>query len=157
MKELKIPWFLAALALCAVIGIGLIQCQNEEPELAAPEVGSRAISGSEVTHLSNLDVAGEIEYGSNDEYPLGYASSGQQLVYGTDVVTGTLAVNHGLSTVTFCVASMGKDPDDDAGDAAHVTVAVSSNVCTVKVWQDDFITAATETDIPVHWLVVGTP
>jgi hypothetical protein len=37
------------------------------------------------------------------------------------------------------------------------TVTVSANVVTLKVWQDDFITAATETDVDVHWLVVGVP
>ena len=105
----------------------------------------------------DADVGGTLNFGANDLYPVGYGTDGEQIVTGTDVVTGTLEISHGLTTVTWCVASMGSDPDDDAGDAAHVTVAVAANACTVKLWQDDFVTAATEADIPVHWMVIGTP
>jgi hypothetical protein len=108
------------------------------------------------TNFDTLDISGTFNYGTNNLYPVGYASSGQQLVYGTDTITGTATPAHGLTTVTFCLCSLGSDPDDDAGDAAMCTTAVSSNVCTLKTWQDDFVTAATEADIPVHWLVVGT-
>jgi hypothetical protein len=106
---------------------------------------------------STLDVSSTLQYGPDDLYPVGYASSGQQLVYGTESITGTAVVDHGLTTVTFCMATLGQDPDSDAGDAAHVSVAVAANDCTVKVWQDDFVTAATETEVDVHWLVIGAP
>jgi len=109
------------------------------------------------SNAGNVDIAGTLQYGASNLYPVGYASSGQQLVYGTAAITGTLAVPHGLTTVTFCQATLGQDPDDDAGDAAHVTVAVAANVCTAKVWQDDWVTEATETDVVVHWLVIGAP
>jgi len=88
---------------------------------------------------------------------LRYGSSGEQLVTGTTLVTGTATASHGLTTVTFCLASMGEDPTAGAGDGAMVTTAVSANTCTLKVWQDDFVSAATETNVDVHWLVVGTP
>lgn len=88
---------------------------------------------------------------------LRYATAGQQLVTGTTLVTGTATASHGLTTVTFCIASMGEDPTAGAGDGAMVTTSVSANVCTLKVWQDDFVTAASEVDVDVHWLVVGTP
>jgi hypothetical protein len=90
-------------------------------------------------------------------YPLGYATSGSQLVYGTSSITGTATAAHGLTTVTFAVCTLGEDPTSGAGDGAMCTVAISSNVVTVKVWQDDFVSAATETDVAVHWLVVGVP
>jgi len=90
-------------------------------------------------------------------YPLGYASSGQQLVYGTASITGTAEASHGLTTVTFALCTLGEDPTAGAGEAAMCTVAVSGNTVTVKVWQDDFVTEATETEVDVHWLVVGTP
>lgn len=106
---------------------------------------------------STLDVASTLNYGEDDLYPVGFATSGQQMVYGTSVVTGTLAAPHGLTTVTFCAATLGEDPETGAGDAALVTVAVSANVCTLKVWQDDWTTAATETDVVVQWIVVGAP
>lgn len=116
----------------------------------AGSTGNTAIDGT-------LDVAGTLQYGANNLYPVGYASSGQQAVYGTSNVTGTLSVPHGLTTVTFCLATMGEDPTAGAGDGAYVTVAVAGNACTVKVWQDDFVTAATETNVAVHWLVIGAP
>ena len=110
-----------------------------------------------IDESANTDVAGTLQYGANDLYPVGYASSGQQMVYGTASITGTATAAHGLTTVTFCMATLGEDPTNGAGDAAHVTVAVSANVCTLKAWQDDFVTAATETDVAVHWVVVGAP
>jgi len=105
----------------------------------------------------NADIAGTLQYGANDLYAVGYASSGQQLVYGTDQITGTATAAHGLTTVTFCACTLGEDPTSGAGDGAMCTVAISANVCPLKVWQDDFVTAATETDVDVHWLVVGAP
>ena len=105
----------------------------------------------------NTDIAGTLQYGASDLYPTGYASSGQQIVYGTSAVTGTEAVAHGLTTVTFCVASLGEAPKTGGGEAALVTVAVSTNTCTVELWQDDWTTAATETGVVVQWVVIGAP
>lgn len=109
------------------------------------------------TFDGNADVAGTLEYGADGLFPVGYATSGQQLVYGTASITTTAVVAHGLTTVTFCQATMGEDPTAGAGDAAHVTVTVAANDCTLLAWQDDFVTAATETDVAVHWLVIGLP
>jgi len=116
--------------------------------------------GTDVGTMSNaglLDISGELNYGSGNLSILGFATAGQQLIYGTASVTGTLAAPHGFTTVTFCNATLGEDPTSGAGDAAMVTVAVSGNVCTLKIWQDDFVTAATETSVAVQWFVVGTP
>lgn len=90
-------------------------------------------------------------------YPLGYATGGSQLVYGSDAITGTATAAHGLTTVTFANCTLGEDPEAGAGDGAMCTVSISSNVVTLDVWQDDFVTAATETDVVIHWLVVGVP
>jgi hypothetical protein len=90
-------------------------------------------------------------------YPLGYTTSGSQLIYGTSTITGTATAAHGLTTVTFAACTLGEDPTAGAGDGAMCTVTVAANVVTLKVWQDDFVTAATETDVDVHWLVVGVP
>jgi hypothetical protein len=118
--------------------------------------GTLGVDGAS-TLTGNTDVGGTLNYGTNNLYPVGYASSGQQLVYGTSLVTGTLAVSHGLTTVTFCLATLGEDPTAAGTTAAYVTTLVSSNTCTVKVWQDDMVTASDETNVDVHWLVVGAP
>ena len=86
-----------------------------------------------------------------------YGSSGERAVSSTESITGTATVSHGLTTVTWALCILGEDPTAGAGEAAHVTVAVSGNTVTAKVWQDDFVTAATETDVDVHCLVIGTP
>lgn len=88
---------------------------------------------------------------------LQYGSSGEKAVASTESITGTATVAHGLTTVTWALCVLGEDPTSGAGDAAHVSVAISANVVTAKVWQDDFVTAATETDVAVHCLVIGTP
>lgn len=109
------------------------------------------------SNAGNVDVAGTLQYGANNLYPVGYATSGQQLVYGTAAVTGTLVLPHGLTTVTFCSAVLGEDPKTGVGEAAFVTVAVAANACTAKVWQDDWTTASVETNVVVQWLVIGAP
>jgi hypothetical protein len=111
----------------------------------------------EIQSGGTLDVQSGATFNIDSLYPIGYASSGQQLVYGTSSITGTATADHGLTTVTWALCTLGEDPTSGAGDAAMCTVEVSANVVTVKVWQDDFVTAATETDVVVHWLVVGTP
>lgn len=119
--------------------------------------GDVSDSAGTFTVADNADITGTVQYGADDLYPVGYATSGQQLVYGTSSITGTATAAHGLTTVTFCVATLGEDPETGAGDAAHVTVAVAANVCTLNAWQDDWTTAATETDVIVHWLAIGAP
>jgi hypothetical protein len=89
-------------------------------------------------------------------YPLGYGTTGYQAVYGSDDITGTATAAHGLTTVTFAVCTLGQDPDTDAGDAIACTVEISANVVTLKAWEDDW-SAAEETDVLVHWLVIGVP
>lgn len=118
--------------------------------------GASNLAGA-MTLGSTLDVASTLNYGTSNHYPLGHASSGLQAVQGTASITTTGTAAHGLTTVTWCLATMGEDPTAGAGDAAHVTVAVAANACTLKAWQDDFVTAATETEVAVHWLVIGTP
>lgn len=88
---------------------------------------------------------------------LQYGSSGEKAVASTISMTGTYTVAHGLTTVTWAMCTLGRDPDDDAGDAAHMTVEVSGNVVLAKMWQDDFVSAATEADVTAHCLVIGTP
>lgn len=130
--------------------------ESDIVQLGATNFDDLELSGNlDVT--GNTTVTGTLTYGSNDLNPLGYGSSGQQLVYGTASMTGTFTVTHGLTTVTFAVCTLGEDPGAGAGDAAMCTVTVSGNVVVVKNWQDDFVTAATETTTPTHWLVVGAP
>lgn len=115
--------------------------------------GDLACDGDVVIE-GNVTITGTLQYGAL--YPLGFVSDGQQLVYGTASITTTLAVAHGLTTVTWCNATLAQDPKTGSGEAALVTVAVATNACTVKAWQIGGA-AATETDVKINWIVIGAP
>jgi len=115
--------------------------------------GSTDLDGA-LAVAGNVDVTGTLQYGANDLYPIGFASSGQQTVYGTTAITGTATAAHGLTTVTFCLCTLGKQQD---ASTAGCSVVVSSNTCTLYTYEDDNTTQSTETDVPVHWLVIGAP
>lgn len=168
MQPKQKQWLAWILMLLVTLGIALffgvqypIPDQPPDPPEPIVELGGTSFSGplytSDVVLTGDLTVAGDAQFGDDELYPLGHGTSGLQLVHGTDSITGTLAVTHGLTTVTWALCTLGEDPTNGAGDAAHCTTAVTTNTVTVKVWQDDFVTAATETDVTVHWLAIGTP
>ena len=130
----------------------------------------QGLMGAGVTNLTNLELAGTLDvagntdfvgtlnYGSGDLYAVGYASSGQEMIWGTEDVTGTLEVTTGLTAVTWSLCTIGEDPAAGAADhLAPCTVAVSGNAVTVQVWENNMITESTEADVVVHWLAIGTP
>jgi len=119
--------------------------------------GSGVTIDSVVLKDGGATFTGEVQYGSDSLYPMGYASSGSQLVVGSDDITGTLAVVTGLTLITSGGATLAEDPGTGAGDAAFTTVALTTNTMTIKAWQDDWTTAATETEVTVIWWAVGTP
>ena len=144
---------------------GLEVSGDETDEFVVNQTGTGDIiefrdAGTPVWRLADgggVTQTGTFQYGADTLYPVGYASSGQQMVYGTSTITGTATAVHGLTTVTFALSVLGEDPTSGAGDCAHATLTVSANVVTLKTWQDDFVTAATETSCDVHWLVIGAP
>ena len=168
----------AILAILAVSGWVIVPTIMEQPEARLRErisIDARDdaylyngadlyfYSDGHATQVAHIDGAtgnitgeGTFQYGADDLYPVGFASSGQQAVYGTSTITGTEVAAHGLTTVTFALCTLGEVAETGAGDAAAVSLAISSNVVTLATWQDDF-TAATETDVVVHWLVIGAP
>lgn len=117
----------------------------------------RIADGGAATLSSSLDVTGAFNYSTSDLFPVGNASADQELVFGTESITGTATATTGLSAVTWAQCTLGEDPTAGAGDAAHCSVTVTANVVTLKAWQDDFVTAASEVDVLIHWLAIGTP
>lgn len=82
------------------------------------------------------------------------ASSAYKTVWGSDTITATLAVTHGLTTPLYAFCTLGADPTN--GEESHCSVAISSSTVTVKVWKED-LPAAGDSGILVYWSVVGTP
>lgn len=114
-------------------------------------------STDDATITDDLDVGGSITFQTANLYPMGSSTDNREIVWGTATFTGTQVVTTGLTAVTWAMCTMGEDPTAGAGDAAYCTVAVAGNAVTVKAWQDDFVTAATEASVDVHWLAIGTP
>jgi len=115
--------------------------------------GNTTITGT-LTASGNTELGGTLKYGANDLSPVGNAASGLQLVTGSDDITGTLQIDHGLTTVTWALCSMAQDA---VADAATCSVAIVTNDVTVKVWKADGVTAGSVTDVTVNWLVIGAP
>lgn len=113
--------------------------------------------GSDVLTVSNagdLVISNTVRYGPDDNYPLGYALSAQEISCGTAVFTGTTIVTPTLTTSTFVMAILITDPGTGAGDPYLATAdAPTAQTVTLNVWQDD-ASAATSAST-VDWCAVG--
>jgi len=129
----------------------------------------QGLEGAGVTSFTNLEVAGTLavtgntdltgtlQYGANNLYPVGYATSGERFLFVTqDLTQSEVIVTTGLSTITWALCTLCEDPAA-ATDAAFCTVAISTNVVTGKIWQADGSTASGEIDVCVNAMIVGTP
>ena len=160
----KLGWLIIAL-VSLIVSITLGVTYPLPPTARAPQ--GEPIVELGTTHFSGLNVTGAVDFDdtlnvdgavtlATANYPLEFAATGYEAVYGTSTITGTEVAAHGLTTVTFALCTLGEVAETGAGDAAAVSLAISSDVVTLATWQDDFA-AATETDVVVHWLVVGVP
>lgn len=166
----KLAWIIVSLvALIVSITLGVsypLPMQRAPQGEPIVELGTTHFSGLNVTGAvdfdTTLNVDGATTLGGNltlssANYPLEFASAGSEAIYGTATITGTATAAHGFTTVTFALCTLGEDPESGAGDGAMCTVSISANVVTLDIWQDDFVSAATETDVVIHWLVIGVP
>jgi len=99
-----------------------------------------ATIGDDLVVTDAADVGGLLNYGPNSMYPLGYASSGQEIVCATTTITGenqTVTVT-GITTVTHGFAWLITDPGTGDGDPYMVTTdaAPGDGTIVVNVWQD---------------------
>jgi hypothetical protein len=83
-----------------------------------------------------------------------YASSGVQLVCGSQTITDTANVSHGLTTPSYAVCSLAAT---QTGDATTCSAAISGSTVTVKVRNSALTPAANSSGIAVGWCVIGTP
>ena len=80
-------------------------------------------------------------------------SGAPRLVVGSNTITGTLNVTHGLTTPLYALYTLGQDPV--ATEEASCTTAIAGSTVTVKVWKTT--QAAGDSGVTVFWLVAGTP
>lgn len=107
------------------------------------------------TFGGTADVAGTLQFGADDNFALGYASSAQEFSCVSTTITGTAAVEvTGITTPTFAMATLVTDPGTGAGDPFLVTVdEPSTTTVVVNVWQDDVSAGAS--GAVVHVCAVG--
>lgn len=85
---------------------------------------------------------------------LQYGSSGKKLVCGSQTITGTGTVSHGLATPEAVICGMGANV---TGDGSTCSSTNSAAVVTLKVWNSAATPAAATTPIAVDYCIVGTP
>lgn len=105
-----------------------------------------------VDNDGNTDAAGTLQFGADNLYPLGYASSGQQIVCGATTLTGTEEITPaGLTSVTYVIATQVTAP---AATAAFLTSADTSETSfTLSSWEADY--DAGSTPVEVHYCAIG--
>lgn len=110
------------------------------------------IAGATIFGLT-IDVASTVNFGTDDLYPVGYASADQQMECGvTATFTDTVAVTaSALTTATYVVATQITDP---AATAVFLTVdAPAANVFNIDSWESDYTVGTT--GITAYWCAVG--
>ncbi len=76
-----------------------------------------------------------------------------KVVFGSNTITGTLQIAHGLTTPEAAFCDLGANA---TANAATCSTAIVTSTVTVKVWKADGVTAASAA-VKVDWLVAGQP
>lgn len=160
---------LAALVFAfLVVGVGaLAQAAPAQPRHAAPlslNVPTPITTPSSLDALSltsdlsvggNATIAGTLNLTGNfTGNVLQYPTPGQRERCGTQSITSTSTLAHGMSTPTYVLLSMGQDVTADGG---RVTYTNSAGVVTVKGWSNGAGPTPVTTPISISWCVIGSP
>lgn len=93
----KVKWAIGLIAVLAVAASAYLGIKLPQPEYEAP--------AGAALQVYDLDVGGTLNYGSQNLYPVGNATSGKELAFGTALtpvaVMTVPASAHALATVTF--------------------------------------------------------
>jgi hypothetical protein len=109
-------------------------------------------NGGAIVTTGSLDVGGTLNYGTNNLYVMGYASSGNAIICGSATVTDTATIATGLTTPAFCLAGL---TDTPGGDARSANCAVSSTNIVVKVRNSALTPVANATGALINWCAIG--
>jgi len=106
-----------------------------------------------VSNAGNVDVVGTLQFGANDFYPLGYASSGEQIIFGSTTITNSGTVAHGLTTPSYGLCTYSGTLTDN--EEQKCSVNISGATVTVYTYKEDG--SAGDSGVDIFWMVVGTP
>lgn len=133
---------------CTVYSTGNLGCDGTGYFL-----GTLGVTGA-VTVTGNTDLSGTLQYGANDLYAVGHASSGKAIVAGIGTVSaeGYVAVAHGLTTVDAVLTSLCTIPSATFASASAI---ITGTTVTVHSWRlaDNTWTGTTGN---VCYQVIGT-
>ncbi len=176
-------WTLVVLAIVAAAWLGFTHPLPPPPADGAilPDVGSRSAQYNVPCYFGGAglqcDGAGKVTFGgaTEDAYattlgavePTGnrtinlpnvsgtvmLTNTPGAVVLGTNTITGTLQISHGLTTpqTVFCTLLQ-----DSEANAASCSATISGSTVTVKTWKADGATAGSVGKI-VSWMVGGQP
>ncbi len=85
--------------------------------------------------------------------PTVQVASNKYVVCGSNTITGTGTIAHGLATPQYITAGLAADA---TGDGVRVTWTNASATVTLKVWNSALTPAAAATPVAVDWCAVGT-
>ena len=125
---------------CSLTSDGAILCDSK-----GYFRGTLGVTGA-VTTTGALDVGGTLNYGANDLYPVGYASSGKAVVTGqaTTIAVGSVNVTHGLSTIDSVQATLCQVP---TAAIANVNAVITATTVTLEARDSTFSNRANGANI----------
>ncbi|OQA19152.1 MAG: hypothetical protein BWY63_01810 [Chloroflexi bacterium ADurb.Bin360] len=107
-----------------------------------------------VVVTGTLDVSGAaINYGPNNLYPIGYTDSGFQAKWGSDVITATANVVHGLTTPVVGICTLAGELVDN--EEQLCSVKINGATVSIYVYKEDG--SAGDSGVSVHWYLIGLP
>ena len=116
------------------------------------------VSDSLLTYYPNgvaVDASAGYQFTDSDGNVI--SGSGGAYVAGTAAVTGTEAVDSGLTAITAVVATLKDDPTVNAN---AVTATWTGGTVTLKVWKptavDDCTPIASSTETDVSYIIIGS-
>jgi len=139
--------------------LGTFTIADDASVTGALGVTGASTLGGAVTVNDNATITGTLQYGTPGLYPLGYASDGYQVFYGTTSLTQTVVYTDSDLSDAVVLCTLAQDVSTVAGEGAFCTARINSMVMPgspheviVSVWQDDFTVATVVAD--VFWWVV---
>lgn len=107
-----------------------------------------------VTITGTLDVAGaSLNYGPNNLYPIGYTDSGFQAKWGSDVITSTANVTHGLTTPVVGLCTLAGELVDN--EEQKCSLKITGSTVSIYVYKEDG--SAGDSGVTVYWYLIGLP
>lgn len=116
-------------------------------------LGTISNPSASITIADHVDIQNTLQYGTANLYPVGAEDSNFQWSWGSDVITGSLAVTHKVGTPTVAWCTLNQNPVNANGNVC--TTLIAGSTVTVSVWLSN--STASAAGVKVGWLVIGVP